>query len=237
MRRTEPPSFYLHHQSVRFDGRFAEIQKIGTLRLARAPRYPLHRVQGTTVSNSTADGTPPHRSRPGPTAATGLRGRRWGARQRAGGQVLRRSEIPRGRDDGCRAPPAASAATSPAAPRHRDPARPPAGFAGRARNPRIPEQEPDQGCATAQRAPRAHRPAFGCAAARLHTIACCPIHPSYAWRASVPGSGRPAAERACAARQVCAGGLGVPQLWRRERQRHQRGGGNRSPSNGAAPGR
>ena len=28
MRRTEPPYFYLHHQSVRFDGRFAEIQKV-----------------------------------------------------------------------------------------------------------------------------------------------------------------------------------------------------------------
>ena len=50
MRRTEPPSFYLHNQSVRFDGRFAEIQKIGTLRLARAPRYPRHAVLSATVS-------------------------------------------------------------------------------------------------------------------------------------------------------------------------------------------
>ena len=48
-RSTDPPSFYLHNQSVRFEGEFAEVQKLGTLRLARAPRYPLHPVQGATV--------------------------------------------------------------------------------------------------------------------------------------------------------------------------------------------
>ncbi len=48
-RSTDTPSFYLHNQSVRFEGEFAEVQKLGTLRLARAPRYPLHRVQGATV--------------------------------------------------------------------------------------------------------------------------------------------------------------------------------------------
>ena len=49
-RRADPPSFYLHNQSVRFEGEFAEVQKIGSLRLARAPRYPRHPVQGATVS-------------------------------------------------------------------------------------------------------------------------------------------------------------------------------------------
>ena len=48
-RSTDSPSFYLHNQSVRFEGEFAEVQKPGTLRLARAPRYPLYRVQGVTV--------------------------------------------------------------------------------------------------------------------------------------------------------------------------------------------
>ena len=49
-RRSEPPSFYLHNQSVRFEGLFAEVQKIGRLRLAHAPRYPKHPVVSATVS-------------------------------------------------------------------------------------------------------------------------------------------------------------------------------------------
>ena len=48
-RRSEPPSFYLHNQSVRFEGPFAEVQKIGSLRLAHAPRYPKHPVVSATV--------------------------------------------------------------------------------------------------------------------------------------------------------------------------------------------
>ena len=49
-RFSDPPSFYLHNQSVRFDGRFAEVQKLGFLRLARAPRYPKHRVVCATIT-------------------------------------------------------------------------------------------------------------------------------------------------------------------------------------------
>ena len=148
-----------------------------------------------------------HRPRPEPTAATGPRERRWGARRRAGGRVLRRSEPPRGRDDGCRAPPAASAATSPAALRHRDLARPPAGFAGRTRSARLPEQEPHQGRATAQRAPRAHRPAFGCAAARLHTIACCSIRHRMRGERQCRAAGAQRRSAAAARRACSATGL------------------------------
>ena len=49
-RRTDPPSFYLHNQSVRLDGEFAEVQKMGTLRLARMARYPRHPVLSATIS-------------------------------------------------------------------------------------------------------------------------------------------------------------------------------------------
>ena len=49
-RRSEPPSFYLHNQSVRFEGLFAKVQKIGPLRLAHTPRYPKHPVVSATVS-------------------------------------------------------------------------------------------------------------------------------------------------------------------------------------------
>ena len=45
-----PPSLYLHNQSVRFDGRFAEVQKLGFLRLARVPRYPKRRVVCATIT-------------------------------------------------------------------------------------------------------------------------------------------------------------------------------------------
>ncbi len=47
---SEPPTFYLHNQSVRFEDRHAEVQKLGSLRLARAPRYPKHRVVCVTVT-------------------------------------------------------------------------------------------------------------------------------------------------------------------------------------------
>ena len=49
-RRTDWPSFYLHNQSLQIEGRTVRVRKLGALRLARAPRYPKHRVIAATVS-------------------------------------------------------------------------------------------------------------------------------------------------------------------------------------------
>ena len=49
-RRSDRPSFYLHNQSLRIEGRTVRVGKLGALRLSLAPRYPKHRVMAATVS-------------------------------------------------------------------------------------------------------------------------------------------------------------------------------------------
>ena len=58
-RRSDRPAFYLSNQSARFQGRTVRVGKLGTLRLARAPRYAKHKVMSATVSTSTDAGTSP----------------------------------------------------------------------------------------------------------------------------------------------------------------------------------
>ena len=131
-RFSDPPSFYLHNQSVRFDGRFAEVQKLGFLRLARAPRYPKHRVVCATITYEhgrwhLAIVRDLDRQRQQPPC-----GRARSPRRRRGGDGVGRGDTPRRRDDGCGAPPAAAVGAHPVTSRARQPAWPHAGLPGRA---------------------------------------------------------------------------------------------------------
>ena len=49
-RRTARPTFYLHNQTLTVSGRLMHVSRLGTVRLARQPRYPQHRIVSATVT-------------------------------------------------------------------------------------------------------------------------------------------------------------------------------------------